>query len=382
MRVAIDAHMVGTQETGNETYVKYLIQALQKMDRPGFEIDVLQTAESTSPLDPALPRRGFRLLQVRPTHSVGRICWGIPYMVRQEQVDVLHMTYNAPFWTRQSAQVVMVHDLAYKLYPHYYSPRVRWVLATLVPLSARRAERVVVPSEHTKKDVAREYGVPEHKILVTPEAAAPEFRVVEDQTRIETTLSRYSIRRGYLLAVGNLEPRKNLGRIVRAYAALLSRGSFAHQLVIVGQAHWQGSVVGREIKERGLEKHVVLTGYLPTEELVDLYNAADVFCYPSLYEGFGLPILEGMSCGAPVITSRVSSMPEVAGDAALLVDPKSEQELAQAMERILADVKLRREMREQGLRRAAEFSWTRTAERTLQAYREACAEHSRCRKVA
>ena len=382
MRVAIDAHMVGTQETGNETYVKYLIQALQKLDRPDVQFDVLQTDESTSPLDPALPERGFRLLQVRPSHSVGRIGWGIPRLVRQEQVDVLHMTYNAPFWTQHCAQVVMVHDLAYKLYPHYYSPRVRLVLSTLVPLSARRAERVVVPSEQTKKDVAREYGVSEAKIVVTPEAAAPEFRVIEDRARLAATLAGYNIQRDYILAVGNLEPRKNLIRILRAYAALLLKGALTHQLVIVGQAHWQGSAVGEAIVEHGLQEHVVLTGYVPTEELVDLYNQAAVFCYPSLYEGFGLPILEGMSCGAPVITSRVASMPEVAGDAACLVDPTSEQELAQALERILSDGDLRRKMRADGLRRAASFSWERTAERTLLAYQEAESEHSQRRQVA
>ena len=374
--------MVGTQETGNETYVKYLIQALQRLDRPDVQFDVLQTGESTSPLDPDLPTRGFRLLQVRPAHSVGRICWGIPNLVRQEQVDVLHMTYNAPFWTQQSAQVVMVHDLAYKLYPRYYAPRVRLVLSTLVPLSARRAERVVVPSEQTKKDVAREYGVPEFKIVVTPEAAAPEFRLIEGRARLAATLTRYGIDKPYILAVGNLEPRKNLARILRVYAALLQIGTLAHRLVIVGQAHWQGSAVGQAIKQYGLEQNVVLTGYVPTEELVDLYNEASVFCYPSLYEGFGLPILEGMSCGAPVITSRVASMPEVAGDAACLIDPTSEQELAQALERILTDDGLRREMRAEGLRRAASFNWERTAERTLLAYEEAQSEHSRKRQVA
>jgi glycosyltransferase involved in cell wall biosynthesis len=252
----------------------------------------------------------------------------------------------------------------------------------LVPLSARRAERVVVPSEQTKKDIAHAYGLDEAKIIVTPEAAAPEFQVVDDRARVQDTLRRHEIQRDYVLAVGNLEPRKNLARVLRAYAALRQEAMIEHQLVIVGQAHWQGSAVGQEIEKHGLERQVILTGYLPTDELVDLYNGASVFFYPSLYEGFGLPILEGMSCGAPVITSRVASMPEVAGDAALLVDPTSEQELAQALAQVLTDAGLRREMRTRGLRRAGEFSWVKTAECTLRAYREAWDEHARLRQVA
>jgi glycosyltransferase involved in cell wall biosynthesis len=174
-----------------------------------------------------------------------------------------------------------------------------------------------------------------------------------------------------VLAVGNLEPRKNLVRLVRAYAALRQSGAISHQLVIVGQAHWQGSVVSREAKELGLAGEVVFTGYVPTDDLVALYNAATTFVYPSLYEGFGLPILEAMSCGTPVITSNVASMPEVAGEAALLINPRSVEDLAQALGRVLADETLRYELEEKGLHQASQFSWEQTARLTLQAYEEA-----------
>jgi glycosyltransferase involved in cell wall biosynthesis len=172
-----------------------------------------------------------------------------------------------------------------------------------------------------------------------------------------------------------LEPRKNLVRLVRAYAALRQSGVISHQLVIVGQAHWQGSAIGREVNELGLSEEVVFTGYVPTDDLVTLYNAATVFVYPSLYEGFGLPILEAMSCGTPVITSNVASMPEVAGEAALLVNPRSEEDLAQTLERVLTDEMLRRELGEKGLRRASQFSWEKTARLTLHAYEEALASY-------
>lgn len=371
MRVAIDAHMVGTQETGNETYIKYLIQAMQSMDLSGIDVDILQTADSQSPLNPTLPDKGFRVLQVTPTHSIGRLAWGIPRTVRQERDQVLHMTYNVPFWSRSSAQVVSVHDLAYKLYPRYYSPRVRLLLSILVPLSIRRAERVIVISEQTKQDLIREYRVSPAKIVLTPLAAAPEFQVQKTRIGQQRVLAHYGIQAPFILAVGNLEPRKNLTRIIRAFGTLLRQSLPSHQLVIVGKAHWQGSTVGQEIKRLGLTNKVILTDYVPTDDLVSLYNAAQLFCYPSLYEGFGLPILEAMSCGTPVIASNVSSIPEVAGMAAWLVDPLSEQELTAAMERILTDETLRYELREKGLQRAASFSWAKTAKRTLQAYQEA-----------
>jgi glycosyltransferase involved in cell wall biosynthesis len=300
--------------------------------------------------------------------------------VRQEQVDVLHMTYNAPFWSHSSAQVVSVHDLAYKLYPHYYSSRVRLLLSTLVPLSIRRAERVIVISEQTKQNVIREYGISPDKIVLTPLAAAPEFRVQADPAELRRVLACYGIQAPYVLAVGNLEPRKNLVRIIRAFASLLDNGLPPHQLVIAGKAHWQGSVVGQEIERLGLGNQAILTGYVSTDDLVSLYNAARLFCYPSLHEGFGLPILEAMSCGAPVITSNTSSMPEVAGAAAWLVDPCSEQDLATAMERILTDEAQRRELREKGLRRAADFSWAYTAQLTLQAYQDAWTAHRQKRR--
>jgi glycosyltransferase involved in cell wall biosynthesis len=281
------------------------------------------------------------------------------------------MTYNAPPWLSSSALVISVHDLAYRRYPQYYSLRVRLLLSLLVPLSARRAERVVTLSENSKQDIVRECGVSAEKVIVIPAGAPPEFRVVEDSARLEAVKARYDLHKSFVLAVGNLEPRKNLVRLVRAYAALRQSGAISHQLVIVGQAHWQGSVVSREAKELGLAGEVVFTGYVPTDDLVSLYNAATTFVYPSLYEGFGLPILEAMSCGTPVITSNVASMPEVAGEAALLINPRSVEDLAQALGRVLADETLRYELEEKGLHQASQFSWEQTARLTLQAYEEA-----------
>ncbi|MFW9804972.1 MAG: glycosyltransferase family 4 protein [Candidatus Thorarchaeota archaeon] len=375
MRVAIDAHMVGMRETGNEVYITNLIRALQSMEMPDIEFVILQTARSESPLDPARPAENFRVVRVIPANSFVRIPWSIPRQVRRKQVDVLHMTYNAPPWLSSSALVVSVHDLAYRLYPQYYSPRARLILSLLIPLSIRRAERVTTLSENSRQDIVREYGLSADKIVVTSAAASPEFQVVEDRRRLGAVRARYGLRESFVLAVGNLEPRKNLSGLVRAYAALRQSGAISQQLVIVGQAHWQGSAVSAEVKKLGLSREVVFTGYVPIDDLVMLYNAATVFVYPSLYEGFGLPILEAMSCGTPVITSNLASIPEVAGEAALLVSPQSEEDLAQVLGRVLVDESLRHKLREKGLRQAAQFSWGKTAHRLLEAYKDAMISH-------
>jgi len=180
---------------------------------------------------------------------------------------------------------------------------------------------------------------------------------------------KYDLPRRFVLAVGNLQPRKNLDRLLGAYARLHDRGVVPHGLVLVGQRWYKGEAVAERIRELGIEKDVRLTGYVSDEELVALYNLADIFVYPSLYEGFGLPVLEAMACGTPVVTSNTTSLPEVAGDAAVLVDPRSESEIMNAIERVACDPDYRRELRRRGLAQAAKFSWRRVAEQTAEVYR-------------
>jgi glycosyltransferase involved in cell wall biosynthesis len=171
------------------------------------------------------------------------------------------------------------------------------------------------------------------------------------------------------VAVGNVQPRKNLVRLMHAYARLRAKGHVEHDLVLVGQAAFKGSAILETARSLGIEPFVKHTGYVAEADLVALYNAADVFVYPSLYEGFGLPVVEAMACGTPVITSNVTSLPEVAGTAALLVDPKSEDEIASALERVLGDAELRARLREAGKARAREFTWRRMADETVAVYR-------------
>lgn len=260
--------------------------------------------------------------------------------------------------------VVTIHDLSFLEYPHAFSWRVRTMLTTLVPGSVKRAARVIAVSEWTKQDLIRRFGVPAEKIAVTPEAPPPGFQRLPEAQRLPLPPG---VAEPFVLAVGNLEPRKNLARLIEAFGLTVRQG-FRGQLVLVGKAQRRAGDVQRAVRESGVESRVVFTGFVSHDDLTLLYNRASLFVYPSLYEGFGLPPLEAMACGCPVLASNATAMPEVLGDAALLVNPLSVEELAQGMMAVLDHPELAAGLREIGLRRAASYTWEATAARTREVY--------------
>ncbi len=366
-RIGIDAHMAGSRETGNETYVLNLLRTLPKVDaerRFEYEATVLAAGMTLRSL---VQETNTRIVRVRPALSLVRIPASMPLVAMRDRLSLLHMTYVVPPLC-PCPTVVTVHDIAFRLHPDYFPPRLRLMLSMLVPFSMRRADRVITVSNSARQDILDHYDIPADRVVVTHEAAAPQYRVLADSELLEGVKARYQIHKDFLLAVGNLQPRKNLHRLVQAYGQLPDSVRGRYLLVIAGQALWQHSAVFEVVSERGLQSDVLFTGYVPDEDLVALYNAASLFLYPSLYEGFGLPVLEAMACGTPVVTSSVSSLPEVAGDAALLVDPQDVSQLASAIEAILSNPDLARRLSERGLRRASLFSWERTALETLEVY--------------
>jgi len=365
MRIAVDAHLVGTRETGNETYVVNLSRALASIDTTN-EYRLCTHNPALLPAELLRPSN-FTALRVRPALSLVRIPLSMPYLSWKDGHDLLHVNYIAPPIS-PCPTVVTIHDISYEFFPQFFSPRDRILLSTLVPISARRAAKIIAVSNNTKRDIIERYGIEEDRIVVTYEAPDPAFAQVPDEQLLRRLRGEYGIADDFLLAVGNLQPRKNLLRVVEAFADLRQSGAIRHQLVIAGQAFWRESEISRRVEDRHIGEHVVFTGYVPQEHLVLLYNAAAVFLYPSLYEGFGLPPLEAMACGTPVIASNTSSVPEVVGEAALLVDPHRTDELAQAILDLLSSAELQRELRRRGLERARSFSWERTAMQTLQVY--------------
>ena len=371
LRVAIDAHMVGEHETGNETYIINLIRGLASLDPqvPTTQYLLYSTnpgrLDACGPLPPYFARR-----HVAPAISALRIPLGMPVRALADRIDVLHVTYIAPPVV-PAAVVVTVHDISYELYPETFSARDRAILKALVPRTIRRAQNVITVSESSRRDIANYYKVDPEKIRVVYQSIASSFRVLHDRAEVESVMARHGINGRYLLAVGNLQPRKNLPRLVRAFAQSKRIGSYDGRLVIVGKSMWRESQIFQEIRQQGLENEIIVTGYIPEEDVVALYNGADAFIYPSIYEGFGLPPLEAMACGCPVITGNTSSLPEVVDSAGIMVDPTSEEELTQAIVTMTGDAQFRDNCIRLGLERVERFSATAAARDTLEVYYDA-----------
>jgi glycosyltransferase involved in cell wall biosynthesis len=374
-RIGIDAHMVGERETGNETYVLSLLKSLLQLDG-AEEFDYRAITLDDGRLLSQLGERGkIGVVRVRPSASLVRIPLSMPLLAAREKLSLLHVTYVAPPIC-PCPTVVSVHDIAYKLYPEYFPARVRRMLSAMVPLSMRRAAHVLTLSQSARQDILAHYGMPESKVSVVPAGVGPQFRVLESEAPLSAVQDRYGIEGAYILAVGNLQPRKNIRRLIEAYSRLPATLQRKYRLVVAGQALWLHSGIYQAAIDHGVQHRLVFTGYVPDQDLVPLYNAATLFVYPSLYEGFGLPVLEAMACGTPVVTSNLSSLPEVAGEAALLADPSDVHDLAAQMARVLEDPQLARRLSEQGLERARAFSWQETARRVIEIYAQVLSQES------
>lgn len=263
--------------------------------------------------------------------------------------------------------VLTLYDLAFERYPEDTMPGMLNHLRRVVPRSARRADHVIAISEATRQDVIALYGLLPEKVTAIPLGVSPGFQPVSPkETRSKSVRDRYGLPdRPLVLTVGTMQPRKNHLRLVQAFAQVKTDAV----LVIAGGQGWAYETVRDEVTRLRLAARVVFTGFVDDNDLPGLYSAADVFVYPALYEGFGLPVLEAMACGAPVITSNVSSLPEAAGDAAVLVDPLDVDGIAAAMDRLFEDGSLRASLRQKGIARAGQFTWERAAEKTWGVYR-------------
>jgi glycosyltransferase involved in cell wall biosynthesis len=290
---------------------------------------------------------------------------------RADGIDVFHGTNFRARATGRHGSVVTIHDLALCIFPQL---RRRWIGDWIGHLKtargARRSARVIALSESAAGDIVRFVGIPRGKIRVVPLAAGAEFRPSADDGRLGTLLARIGMdRRRYILFTGTLEPRKNVPVLVRAYRLL--RDDFPDVgLVLAGNPGWKSEEISAFLRTNDLSRDVRITGYLPADELALLYCGASAYVLPSLYEGFGITPLEAMACGAPVILSSGGSLPEVVGDAAIIVSPNDEEGYRREMARVLSSPELAGELRRRGFLRAARYSWDRTAAETLAVYRE------------
>jgi glycosyltransferase involved in cell wall biosynthesis len=370
MHIAIDAHTVGTGLAGNETYAANLIEALAQVDQENRYTVYVTQPEAHARFAGRWPHVSAR--RTLPHTPLIRIPLTLSAELRRRPVDLLHVQYTAPPLA-PCPVVATIHDLSFEHLPETFKRRSRAQLRLTVRRTARRATHLIAPSEFTRRDLVETYHVNPDRVSVIPLAAGPRFRPVADAGEVERIKRRYRIEGDYVLAVGSIQPRKNLVRLIEAYSLLRrGRGSVKlPQLVLVGKKAWLYGETLRRVEERGVANSVVLTGYVSEADLPALYTGALCFAYPSIFEGFGLPPLEAMSCGTPVLTGDRTSLPEVVGDAALTVDPYDAGAIADALTRLVSDETLRADLSARGLRRARQFDWRDTARMTLEVYRKA-----------
>jgi glycosyltransferase involved in cell wall biosynthesis len=369
LRIAIDAHTVGTKLGGNESYAVNLIEALAQIDSVNNYTVYVTTNEARERFSNRWPN--FRVRSTLPHTPLIRIPLTLSAELRKNPVDVLHVQFTAPPFC-PCPVVVSIHDLSFEHLPQTFNRRSRTQLRLTVRHSARRAARILSLSEHTRRDIIKTYGIRPDRVTAIPLAAPDHFGPITDTKELQRVRHTYGIDGEYILSVGSIQPRKNLARLVRAYASLRRDCSADKlpKLVLVGKCAWLYDETLRTLDETNVKDTVVLTGYVPERDLPALYSGALCFVYPSFFEGFGLPPLEALKCGTAVIVGNRTSLPEVVGDAALTVDPFDVDAIAGAIKNLLNDSALRRELSVKGQQRASEFNWQQTARKTLEVYKE------------
>jgi glycosyltransferase involved in cell wall biosynthesis len=366
MRVALITDNIDDASPGLSRYTRRLAEELVELGRR-FEVTFVHRQ------DTAFYRGRSHVVVANGWGKLVRKQVVMPSVLSRSGFDLVHDPYHFPpfLWPVPYARVMTIADLT-PLFLRTHTWARRFSHRVLLRRLARRADHVLTISEHTKRDAIRHLGLPEARVTATPLAADESLAPIECVERIDALRERYALPPRYLLHVGTIEPRKNLRRLVEAFGhATRSHRDVA--LVLAGAPGWGDVGLEEAIAAQGLDGRVRLLGFVAEGDLPALYTGAQALVYPSLYEGFGLPPLEAMQCGCPVVTSNVSSLPEVVGDAGLQVEPTSVAELAQAIERVLDDSALRQRLRQAGLERAKLFTWRRTAEVTADVYEQVLA---------
>jgi glycosyltransferase involved in cell wall biosynthesis len=303
--------------------------------------------------------------------SLLRLMFCIPRGLRAQRIDVFHGFdhLGVPLFAKVGRYVATIHDMIPLLWPQWVTRKHRLVVAAAYHRLGRQADLVITPSEATKADIVGHLRINPDRIAVVPWGCEERFQPTGDRERFAAVRRRYRLPTRYLLFVGTLEPRKNLTGLLHAYAILRAAGHDENlKLVVAGRMGWLYHDIFDTVKSLGLEEEVVFTGFVDDEDLPHLYRGAQLFVFPSLYEGFGLPILEAMASGVPVVTSNAASMTEVAGEAAMLVDPHDSQAIAEGMGQVLYEDRLRDVLIQKGLTRARHFTWESVAQKTLELY--------------
>jgi glycosyltransferase involved in cell wall biosynthesis len=366
MRIAVDAHAIGRHLTGNEVYVRSLLNGFAAARDRECEFLAYVSSEEARAWLPA----GIRTSSVS-ANPFFRLGCELSMNLRRDRPDLLHVQYTAPVVCTVPI-VVSVHDVSFLEHPEYFNKGRARQLSWTVRRTVDRAARILTVSEFSRRAILRVYGhLDEDKVVAAPNAAGAEFRPVSRQAAQTAVRERFSLGRPFLLSVGDLQPRKNQIGLIRAFAELVRAcPQLRHDLVLAGKPTWFADNVQAAARESGVADRIRILGFVSDSDLLQLYNACDLFVFPSFYEGFGLPALEAMACGRAVACSNASALPEVVDSAAILFDPYRTDEIVRALRDLLVDAELRSRMERLGLHRAAQFSWQKTADAILEVFRE------------
>ncbi len=354
MRIGIDTQTIIAQKTGFGSYVQNLISVLREIDSKN-EYVFLNPNKKGDLSTPA------------------RIWWdqvAFPFRLLSKKVDIVHKpAFSAPIFYPFKT-VVTAPDLIGKLYPENFSTTSKFYWVQLLPFSLKKANKIVAISKNTKQDIIKLLNIPEEKIKVIYLGKHSQFKPIENLHFLDKVRQKYSQGKPFILYVSTLEPRKNHLNLLKVFNIIVKEHKIKHNLVLTGKRGWYYKELFEFVEKNNLQDRVLFVGYIPDSDLPSLYNAADLFVFPSLYEGFGLPILESMSCGLPVISSNASSMPEIVEGAGILLDPKDTKAWADAIYKVLTNKNLQKEMGEKSLQQAKKFTWEKCAQETLGVYEE------------
>ncbi|MCX5749223.1 MAG: glycosyltransferase family 1 protein [Candidatus Saganbacteria bacterium] len=367
MRIAINAGLLSERAFGIRTYLENLVRALLVIDGKNRYFllaggdDIARPAGNASVVKPAWALNNYFL----------RNLWeqtALPLLLDRISPDIFHSPdHILPLMPAKGRKVITVHDLAFFRLPGAYSLRKRAFKHLITPVTVRRADRIIADSDNTKKDIIEYFGTDPEKIDVIHLGVGEEFKVISDEAALGRAREKYGLNRPFIMFVGTIEPRKNIKRLVEAFISAVKDKKISEDLVIVGNNGWLFKDILSFIKEQGMGR-VKIIDSMRQEDLPLVYNCAELFIYPSLYEGFGLPPLEAMACGVPTVTSNTSSLPEVVGDAAIKVNPCNTGNISDAIVQVLSDPRIKKSLSEKGLERAKLFTWEAAARRTIATY--------------
>lgn len=367
MNIGVQAQLLVPPRTGTGQYTRHLLRELFRLDKKNFYDLLLFDASGAESEYFGEPDKNFKYSFVKfPPFRIYRLAYKLGLRTPVELVFGRHdLHFSSTFYLfppSSGKKVITIHDLAYLDAPQFITPAYKTWQESQTRMWARKADGMVANSNYTKKRIIDALGVEESKIVVAAPGIGDEFKPLGEKEH-QRVRDGYGIKKPFILYLGTIDPRKNISLLINAFARL--KDATGLNLVIAGKKGWMYEKLSAEVESLGLTSEVIFTGYVPDEDRPVLYSAAEIFVYPSFFEGFGIPVVEAQACGAPVITSNVSALPEAAGEAAILINPDSTEELKDALEKLLASAKLRGSLREKGFVNARKFRWDRSAKKVL-----------------